>query len=57
MRRLLPIFVAILALAAPPAARADSSLIVIGKSIGAVRLGMAKADVARIYGKPKRAEQ
>ena len=57
MKRLLPVFVAILALAAPPAARADSSLIVIGKSIGAVRLGMAKADVVGIYGKPKRAER
>ena len=57
MKRLLAAFVTILALAVPAAAWADSSLIVIGKSIGAAQLGMTKTDVVHIYGKPKRTER
>jgi len=43
----------IVALAGPVVALADSPLIVIGRSIGPIRIGMPRADVVRLLGKPR----
>jgi hypothetical protein len=41
------------ALATPFAAFADSPLIVIGRSVGPIRIGMPRAEVVRLLGKPR----
>lgn len=57
MRRLLAAFVTTLALAAPASAVASSSLIVIGESIGPIRLGMPRSEVIQVFGTPRSTER
>jgi hypothetical protein len=57
MRRVLPVFVTILVLVAPSSVSADSSRIVIGRSIGVVGLGTTESAVVRIYGRPRTTER
>lgn len=54
MRRLCAALVTTLALVAPQLASAgtERSLIVVGRSIGPIELGMARADVVKRFGKP-----
>jgi len=57
MRRFWVAIATTLALAVPPAATADPSRIVIGRSIGPVALGMTSANVVATIGKPLRVER
>lgn len=57
MRRLWIAIVAVLALALPAPASADAGLIVVGRSIGPVALGMTSADVVAAIGQPARVDR
>ena len=54
MRRLVLVLIVALATVATAAAAADPPKVLVGRSIGAVRLGMTEAAVTAVYGVPKR---